>query len=309
MSDEKETFGEEAREAAIDWWVRRWSAPLTRQEQDAFEAWLSADARHGAAFADISRTCVDLANLPASRASRRAYRTPLAVSLAACAAICALFLFSEDISVAFRASRATQIGERRLETLDDGSKVHLDAQSAIAERYDSSFRKITLLRGEAWFEVAPDERRPFVVEANGGVVTARGTSFDVALEGGGARVVVTEHRVSLASGGEVTELSAGQASEYRRGAPPAAAAAADLAASLAWRRGKLVFEDQPLGAVLEVLRRHRHGVLRCLLPATCEKRVSGVFDADDPSQTLHELQARLGLKVVKATDYLVLLLD
>ena len=98
-------------------------------------------------------------------------------------AVFAMFLAPTDLFLAWRADHYASVGETRFVTLEDGSHVHLDSRSAIAVRYDGSQRRIALLQGEAWFEVAPNKDRPFVVEAAGGSVTARGTAFDLALEG------------------------------------------------------------------------------------------------------------------------------
>ncbi|TDX65968.1 FecR family protein [Methylosinus sp. sav-2] len=309
--DPKDSDEDPAREAAIAWWVARRSGPLPPSEEVAFQAWLARDPAHRAAFADISGMVRHVRSMePALYAhvrvpAVRRYERP-AAALAAAAAF-ALLLGFDDLSIALRADRSTGVGEIRSIVLDDGSKAHLDARSAITLRYAAGERRVVLLRGEALFEVAPNPARPFVVEAAEGTVTALGTAFDVALIGDGARVTVTEHRVEVRSGGGNVVVEEGRQSSYDRDRPAAAPVAQDVDAATAWRRGKLIVEDQPLGEVLAVLGRHRHGYVFCLRASDCARRVTGVFGADDPMRTLREMDQALGLRATFLTDYVIVL--
>lgn len=169
-------------------------------------------------------------------------------------------------------------------------------------------RRITLLRGEAWFSVAADPARPFVVEAAGGNITALGTAFDVALETGETtRVTVTEHRVLVSSGGKEVIVKEGQETAYAREVPARAPSRADVARLTAWRRGKLIVENEPLGTVLAALSRYRHGFVTCLRPTICARRVSGVFGTEDPLRSIAEIETYLGLKAFRLSDYLIVL--
>lgn len=313
MTGDKGGPEEDPHDAAIDWWVRRRAASLTVAEKSAFAAWL-ADARHRVAYDDVTRMCGELDRLeeppPAGRPSGVAHKSPARLAMGALAAAgLAFFLAPADLLLPWRADHYAPVGETRFVTLEDGSHVHLDARSAIAVRYDGAQRKIVLLQGEAWFDVAPIPDRPFVVEAAGGRVTARGTAFNVALEGAGARVAVTEHSVDISSGGGKTIVSKGEQAAYDRDAPASAPTPIGLSRATAWRRGKLVFEDRPLSDALAALGRYRHGYVYCLTPSTCARRVTGVFGSDDPAQALREIEAYLGLEALRLTDYLILLHD
>jgi transmembrane sensor len=298
-------------DAAIDWWVRQRAAPLTVKEKSEFAAWL-AEEDHRTAYSEIERMCGELERLEEPAASARSSRVvqkgrALLATAALAAAGLAFFLAPVDLFLAWRADYYAPVGETRFVTLEDGSHVHLDARSAIAVRYDGTGRNIALLQGEAWFEVAPDPERPFVVEAARGSVTARGTAFDVALDGAGARVAVTEHSVRISSGGADTLVSEGEEAVYDRDAPASTPTPISLSRATAWRRGKLVFEDRPLGEALAALSRYRRGYVYCLDRSICAQRVTGVFSSDDPAQALREIEAYLGLKALRLTDYLILL--
>lgn len=298
----------DAHEAAIDWWVRRRAARLTPTETAQFETWLAAP-EHRAAFLEVEKMCGELDRLDeepiAEHRGRKSGRPLVLAGLAA--TLLAFWLAPADVYLGWRADHRTAIGETRLVTLEDGSRVHLDARSAIAVRYEGVQRRVALLYGEAWFDVAPAPERPFVVEARGGTVTARGTSFDVAVEADGVRVAVTEHSVAVASGGSETLVAEGQETVFdgvARAAPPTPAR---LATATAWRRGKLTFEDRSLHGVLEALGRYRLGAVYCVPASVCGQRVTGVFDAGDPGQALREIEAYLGLKALRLTDYLIIL--
>lgn len=299
-----------ARDAAIDWWMRRKEGALTRAEQARFEAWL-ADPANRAAFDDISRMCDDLAALRPARPARPRHKASLRARLAGAAAFAAagaaLFVAYDDLSAYLLSDYYAGTGETKRVTLEDGSRVELDARSAIAVDYTSSRRRLTLLEGEAWFSVARDPTRPFVVEAEGGTIRALGTSFDVALAKGGARVTVTEHRVAVTSGGTEIVVREDQESTYVKDAPARAPSRADVARLTAWRRGKLIVENEPLGEVLGVLGRYRHGLVTCLRPSICARRVSGVFGTEDPLQAIAEIETFLGLRAFRLTDYLIVL--
>ncbi|MGO8848027.1 MAG: FecR family protein, partial [Methylocella sp.] len=180
-------------------------------------------------------------------------------------------------------------------------------KSAIALHFTPTQRRLTLLRGEAWFDVTPNPARPFAVEAMGGTVTALGTSFDIAVERDETRVTVTLHRVAVASGGQEIIVAEGQQSTFARGAPARAPAPSDVAQLTAWRRGKLIVADEPLSDVLTTLGRYRHGLVYCLRPAICARRVSGVFSMDNPLQALSEIETSLGLSAFRLSNYLIVL--
>ncbi|MBG0811571.1 FecR domain-containing protein [Methylosinus sp. H3A] len=297
--------------AAIEWWIRETAGELVGEARAEFDAWLAADPAHARAYADISGMFAQARELrPARRPQQRLARPGRAAAWGGLlAASIAIAVWFGDLSLLWRADHSTGVGERRTAILADGSRVELDGASAVAIHFEAGRRRVRLLAGEAWFEVAPDPARPFVVEAAGGEVTALGTAFDVALTAGGARVAVGEHRVAVASGGGKVIVAERQQTSFAAEAP--AARPGDVAAEAigAWRRGALVVEDRPLGEVLATFGRHRHGRVYCLWPSICARRVSGVFSAAEPLTALREIEFFLGLRAIHLTDYLIVLTD
>ncbi|WP_018265054.1 FecR family protein [Methylosinus sp. LW4] len=313
MTDYSDGFDHDSpRVAAVNWWIRMRAGALSAAEKAEFDAWRAADPANAAAFDDMADMCGFVERLAPSRrpepprvAPRR--RASLAGAATMAVALClAMAVGFGDLATWLRSDLYAGVGDRKSVTLEDGSRVELDARSAIALHFEPGRRRLTLLEGEAWFQVAPDAARPFVVEAAGGSVTALGTAFDIALDKGEARVTVTEHSVAVASGGDSVVVGEGAQSAFsaERAARPEAV---DVKRATAWRRGRLIFENKPLGEVLAALGRHRRGYVYCIGEASCERRVTGVFDAENPAQALREIEAFLGLRAIHVTDYLILL--
>jgi transmembrane sensor len=304
---------EDPHDIAVDWVLRKREGPLTRKERAAFETWLAADPVHAAAYREAEELSAELFGLYPARQPQQApakrRKRPLALALTCAAGVAGIALFFGDISNFVLSDYVTRTGEMQSLTLEDGSRVELGPRSAIAVHFAPGSRRVTLLAGEAWFDVAPDPSRPFAVEAAGGTVTALGTSFDIALEQAQARVTVTTHRVKVASGGQEVIAKAGQETSFAPGAPARAAAPADVAKLTAWRRGKLIVEDEALGTVLAALGRYHRGFIYCLWAEICARRVSGVYFTRDPLQALAEIEASLGLSALHLSNYLIVLRD
>ena len=164
------------------------------------------------------------------------------------------------MSLWLRADARTGAGELRMVTLPDGSRAHLCAGSALALHYGGDRRRVALLAGEALFEVEPDPSRPFVVEAAGGEILARGTAFDVATSDARTEVTVTEHAVDVTGAGASVRVEAGSQTAYGPGLPALESYPVDPEKVTAWRRGRLYFNDKPLGEVIAALARYHRGL-------------------------------------------------
>jgi len=309
MTDETEDGRpQEVQDAAIDWWLRQNEGPpLTKKERADFDRWFAADGVHRAAFDEVAGLFGHMAQrCPGAGPVRKKRRTRRKLAGAAvCATILALLLLG-DAPLYLMSDHYAGVGAAERITLEDGSRVELNSRTAVALRFSGAERRIVLLEGEAWFEVAPDTARPFVVEAAGGTVTALGTAFDVSLERGGAQVAVGQHRVAVASGGGSVLVEEGQQSAYAKGAAAGAPTEADLDRVTAWRRGQLMFENRSLGDVVDALGRYRRGFVYFANPALRARRVTGVFRIDDPLAALRQIETALGLQAITLTKYLII---
>ncbi|MDC2857968.1 MULTISPECIES: FecR domain-containing protein [unclassified Delftia] len=155
---------------------------------------------------------------------------------------------------------ATATGRLLNQPLPDGSTLTLDAASRAEVDFYATRRQVRLLAGSAFFAVARDTERPFVVQAADVQVTVLGTRFEVALEDDAVLVAVDTGRVQVRDGsGARHALGAGQ---MLRLAPGQTAAVQTVAAVAAWREGWLDFQNTPLAEVARRLERYSLQPLR-----------------------------------------------
>ncbi|WP_052338177.1 FecR family protein [Nitrospina gracilis] len=223
-----------------------------------------------------------------------------------------LFLFGgsfwlPDAWVRITSDHYTETGERRELTLTDGSTVYLDTGSALSVEFSPQIRRLVLDRGRALFVVAEDKDRAFEVAAGGGTVRALGTAFEVLRKPGGVVVTVLESRVQVSRDSSKTNLTSGQQIHYSSDTGLSGVAMVDREDIATWRRGKLVFHNQTLAEVIEEVNRYHKGTILILDPQLRSSKVSGVFDITDPGLVLQALQDTLPIKILRVTDYLVLL--
>lgn len=301
---------EALRDEAASWYFQRDAGALPPAEEAAFREWL-ADPRHRAAYDEIARTWLALGGIErpatASPPRRRSWRwLPLGAALAAMLAIA---IIDGSWWTRWRSDVVTGIGETRELVLTDGSRIDLNTDSALDIRYGASERRIRLVRGEALFTVAKDTTRPFVVETASGSATALGTIFAVRQADGETTVTVLESRVAIAPAAaseQAAAISSGQSARFSRTRLDAIESV-DPAAETAWRRGKLIFVDRPLGEVVSELDRYHRGHIRIVDASLRSYRVSGVFETRDPLRALGLIQTSLGLNATRLTNLLVLL--
>lgn len=159
----------------------------------------------------------------------------------------------------------------RSATLPDGSSLVLSARSALDINFTGRERRLSLNRGEGYFRVQHDARRPFVVQAGGLEVTAIGTIFDVRRDRDVIIVTVAEGSVGIVSdaGGESGRRASWQASagyqlSYQPGARTASLVRVDPERVMGWHDGELAYVSAPISAVIDDINRYsdRHILVR-----------------------------------------------
>jgi len=184
-----------------------------------------------------------------------------------------------------RADYVTGAGQRSIVDLPDGTRVTLDADSAVDVAFAGGRRDVRLLKGHAFFDVAHDRARPFAVQAVGRVVTALGTQFDVRLTSGALRVVLAEGSVLVSSPSEgrsapPIRLSPGQAFSAQPGGV-GKVTPANLDDALAWKQGVVEFRDQPLSEAVGVLNRYTRAQIVIKDSKVAALHITGVFKTGD----------------------------
>jgi transmembrane sensor len=139
-----------------------------------------------------------------------------------------------------------------------------------------------------------------------------GTAFNIRLRNSLAEVSVTQHSVAIdveqVEGQALhTVVKEGQQLTYDQHAGLGNIKDIDSQTVTAWQRGKLVFENQPLGEVMAELNRYHHGYLVISDNSIAQRRVNGVFSADQPLAALSALESSLQLHSTRINDYLILL--
>lgn len=298
-------------EEAAGWVSRLQSSDATAADRDGFAAWCARDPKNAEAYRDLSSLWGELREapvakdrLPRLRAARRARRaTGLGVLLLAATG---LGVSQSGWIDRLQADHSTGVGEIRSVTLPDGSRAILNTDTALRLRFDGSRRQVELLRGEAYFEVAPMPARPFVAVGETLEATALGTRFAMQLSQGsrGPDVAVEEGRVAVRSRDAQAELRAGD--EATVGSDGRLVLSRpDVAEQIAWKDGKLVFSDRPLAEVLATLGRYRRGRILVLDERAASQRISGVFDVANTDEALATLEASLPINVTRLTNLVV----
>lgn len=154
-------------------------------------------------------------------------------------------------------------GENKDITLSDGSVITLGAQSLVSVAFSNERRQIVLERGEAFFDVAKNPKRPFSVVTGNRVVTAIGTQFNISKQHNRVVVTVAEGKISLTPESEKVEpdkvknayLVAGQRVSYTA-SNVSEIVTTSSKAPLSWRNGKLQYMEEKLVYVVEDINRY-----------------------------------------------------
>lgn len=318
-----------AAEASV--WIARLHGPSRSpaMERECLK-WQARSAAHRLAFercTDVWEEVkgVSVADAFASAAANRADeggksgkskpRWPLlsvAAVLALCAALVAQRWWGADVY-------ATKIGEQQMVLLDDGTRLSLNTDTRVRVELGAHLRTVSVLAGEALFEVAKDAKRPFVVKVDGSEVEALGTVFSVRVSGNGT---AAEALAVTLFEGEVS-LRAVAGSGSRRIAPSrsvlmhagdrvrlVASASGPGAPSvpqldrppteplLAWKRSEAIFDGASLSeAVTEMNRYSRTPIVLAADATLSTLRVSGLYRTGDSAAFARAVAALHGLQL------------
>lgn len=294
-----------AGDEAAHWLVALEEAPADAALRARFQEWLEASPANVAAWSDTVHVYGLMDDLPAARKvvpfprRRRVLAAVVSLAVAACVAVAAL----PGMWLHWQGDQVTAAGESRQVRLEDGTLVHLAADSALSVSYSTELRQVTLLSGEAFFEVTPNTARPFRVNAGAVEITVLGTAFDVRL-GDGVTVAVTHGLVRVDGADGSDRLDAGawlrlEEGGRERGRLP-------LSEVAPWREGQLVARDRPMAEIIDDLRRYLPGLIVVTDPAWSRGRVTGVYNTADPLAALKAVAGAHGGGVTRITPWLVL---
>jgi transmembrane sensor len=310
-------------ERAAHWLVRRQEPEWSAADQAALDAWLRESTSHEVAFlrleygwSKVDRLSVlrrpplprqecaeDMAPaLPNRRPRRLLLWGAAAAAVLLSVGILFLYgdLFAGDVYT-------TAVGGHEIVPLADGSRIELNTNTRVRTRFAPEVRSVWLDRGEAYFEVARDPARPFVVYAGDRRVTVLGTKFSVRLDADAQRVqlAVAEGRVQLeelrgkepappliATGGD-TVIAEGTSMRVEP------RSAETVSTELSWRQGLLTFDHTTLATAVQEFNRYNRKRL-VVEPSAADIRIGGSFEAANIDGFTQLLQDGFGLQVVES---------
>lgn len=316
-------------EEAMDWLLRLEAEPRDRAVQEELAVWRARSAAHDQAYRRVARMWRLAGDLPAdyadgearaaptslsrhaadgSRTTKSHLRRPVAVAgLAAALAACLLLLLlNPSFLFQLQADHATGIAETRSIVLEDGSRLQLAAESAVAVDFDGRQRRVELIAGQAFFDVAHEPNRPFAVEAEGLAVTVTGTAFAVGLNRDRVSVAVADGTVEVVSaddGDEAYRLTPGDRLTMMSATGDISRVRIALADIAAWRQGQMIVAARPLAEVIEEIGRYHRGAILLEDSALGERRITGVFSLQNPIAALEAAAGTQAAEVARFTPY------
>jgi len=267
------------RQAAARWYVRMREVAPDSPERTTFEVWLLSDRRHQAAYQTIEATMDDFSSTARLKAlsnaltqklyfeqtARRKKVSKLGSGLAVMLLCVGLGFFGRAQYVQWQAAplssqvQTTAVAQMVKHTLEDGTIVTANANSAMEIVFYRHQRLVKLSHGEVVFEVTKDPQRPFVVATRQAKVTVLGTRFAVNQLSKKVRISVDHGRVQVAraDGSEpILILHDGEVAEIEHSAAPHKVNR-NAADSFSFINGRIVFDRADMFEVAETLSRYR----------------------------------------------------
>jgi transmembrane sensor len=312
---------------ALEWLARSQNAPLELAEQQRFKEWLLRSPRHREEFSylesmwenpELRRAAEGMSAAARGSINRRrllsSARHPHAWSLRGVAAAAVLMIAIgvwqyPTLMLRWRADYITATGGRAQVSLPDGSTMLLNTASAVSIDFKSGQRLVTLLEGEAFFDVRHDPAHPFRVAGHFGETEVKGTAFAIRTEGDQDTVVLERGRVEvsrLSDSGDHVELHPGEMVTANAKAL-SAVAKRDPLEMLAWREGRIIFENQRLARVLNELRRYYDGIVIVADRRVGDLVVTGNYRLDDVPGAIRTLADAAGATMNRLPGGIILL--
>jgi len=321
------------------WVIRLEAEDLAQEECLEFNRWLATSEAHRQAFGEAKSLWSELDGMGAllgaddagaQKAPWRWWKAGAACAVLLLGGVSLVMYWHATVQQAqtLNAEYGTGVGEIRTVALPDGSNLSLNTSTSLAVNYRGEARFIRLAEGEAFFEVAHDPTKPFLVYAGNHVVRAIGTAFSVAMHEGSIDVVVTDGRVEVSSYDrqvaeeplnlKLVEGSAsrvpldkgqhgifneivGQLEMVQRLQPDA------IERDLAWRDGILAFDNDSLENVIKEVGRYTPVRIVISDPSIRDMRFGGYFKVGDLAAILDTIQSDYGVQVDEIDDKLIYL--
>jgi transmembrane sensor len=274
-------------EVASDWLLRIQEGSLDSEELAQWLQWYDADPDNREAFEKVQATFESIhalprderaalasqldvreERIPSSWFSRRLWAPAFAIAFAFIAGI-VIWQLRANRTIETSAFKTERAVHRDL-SLPDGSRIRLGAKSQLFVNFTSQTRYLVLEGGEAFFAVAKDSQRPFLVQAGDVTIRAVGTEFNVRRVMDQTIVAVTEGSVDVhrshrpddrpprraTTTPKPIHLVAGEQVSIGPLEPVVSVKQIEARTVNGWQEGRLEFADEPLGMVIDTINRY-----------------------------------------------------
>jgi transmembrane sensor len=324
-------------EQTAEWLVELAEPTCTEARRRAFMKWLKKSPQHIEEFLGIATLQLDVAEqssvvqdivaelkfqddqcmvplfrepvtparLPVLQRRRRARYLAWASAAALAVAVIAVVLVRLPIFEPPLINHRTELGEQRSIVLDDGSIMILNTLSEATVQFSRATRQVTLVAGEAMFDVVSNPDRPFVVETGAMSLSVLGTTFSVYRKKNSTRLAVVEGAVSA-----VSRYAPGNNVVVRTGEGAVATLQGisltdprfDVEKAIAWTERRLIFDAAPLAEVVAEFNRYNRLPLVVEDSALANRAITTVFNAHDVSALVGFLQLEPDVEVRYGDD-------
>lgn len=289
------------RSEAAHWFNLQRSGDMTVEDEHRFHEWLEQSDAHRDAYRLVDRAWTIAGTIaqdpemlgepesdPVQRGGATSWRRYLALAASLLLVVTVSWGVYQNGLPDFGGTQSqhfrTGIGQTTKVTLPEGSVVTLDSETEMRLRETPGERRVELVGGRAFFRVAPDPSRPFIVNAGGKSVRAIGTAFEVRFEHGNMVVTLAEGKVRVEEGAR----GSGSGTDMVPGGQLAIGAdhnwtlrRVDVAKETSWTEGRLIFMRDPLSEAVAEMNRYSTRKLVFKDGKIPERQVVGVFEAGD----------------------------
>ena len=315
------------RSEAAHWFNLRRSGDMTIADEDRFHEWLDRSDAHRDAYRRVTRAWAVAGAIARDGAASGATEcepvagraaSPWRRYLALAASLLLVFAASWGVyqhglpGLGGRQAQhfSTGVGQTTTVTLPDKSVVTLDSETEMRLRQTASERRIDLVGGRAFFRVAADPSRPFIVSAGGKSVRAIGTAFAVSFEHGNMVVTLAEGKVRVedASGGSGSGTDMVPGGQLSIGADHNwTLRRVDVEKETSWTEGRLIFMRDPLSEAVAEMNRYSTRKLVFKDGKIPAREVVGVFEARDVDNFVKAMELNGIARRISASDDEILL--
>lgn len=196
--------------------------------------------------------------------------------------------------------------EVKIDTLSDGSIITLNKASSLS--YPSKFKgdkRAVALKGEAFFNITPDKKKPFIISVDSIEVTVVGTSFNIKAEKESTEIIVETGIVRVATSGQSVELRAGEKIVFNAGGTIAKEKISDKLYNY-YRSKEFVCDNTPLWKLVEVIKQAYQTDIVIGREELRNLPMNATFNNESLEQVLKVISLTFDIKVTKEENRIIL---